>query len=229
MKKSIACLLLMAFYLSAPAQKDLTGAYGYSSPIQGNPGNDKDATGPEGLLVLMKMHGNTYRFWLNVTIGWPNYNVGESDGTLTIVNDTASFDNTMEDAEHPCILKFSVKGKTIHINSMSTSFNCGFGNQVHADGDYAWLQQQPALNNAWLREQYFSSPLFTVTSKKAEIFQDENCRRAFPKKQYFIQGDKVLAVAEYEKTVYVEYITPKGQFVYGWVRKTDGRLEEPKQ
>lgn len=228
MKKIFSVFLLGLAGLCSNAQQDLSGAYGYSFKPQGNTGNDKDATGPEGYLVLKKMGGNKYRFWLDVTIGWPNYNKGESDGTISFVNDTASFDNTFEEAERPCILKFSRKGKTIHINSMSTSFNCGFGNGVNADGDYTWLDNQPVINNAWLKEQYFTSSLMTISAKKAEIFQEENCRRAFLPKQYFIKDDKILVVAEYEKTVYTEYITPKGIFVYGWVRKTDGKIEESK-
>lgn len=229
MKKKLSFFLFLLISLVSSAQADLSGAYGYSFKPKGNTGNDKDATGPEGYLVLKRMSGNKYRFWLDVTIGWPSYNKGETDGTITIVKDTASFDNTMEDAEKPCILKFTVKGKTIHINSMSSSFNCGFGNGVNADGDYTWLKNQPTINNAWLKEQYFSSPLMTITSKKAEVFQDENCRRAFVQKLFFAKDDKVLVVAEYEKTVYTEYITPKGVFVWGWIRKTDGKIEEPKQ
>lgn len=133
------------------AQNNYSGAYGYSFKPNGNTGNDKDATGPAGNLVLLKMDGDKYRFWLDVTIGWPNYNVGETDGTITIVNDTASFDNTFEEATKPCILKFKIAGNTIHINSLSTSFNCGFGNGVNADGDYTKLKNQPVLNNAWLK------------------------------------------------------------------------------
>lgn len=216
-------IYIITFFISLPAmaQLDYSGSYGYSFKLEGYTGNDKDATGPKGTLVLLKMDGTKYRFWLDVTIGWPNYNVGETDGTVTFVNDTASFDNTFEDAEKPCILKFKRAGNAIHINSLSTSFNCGFGNGVNADGDYLKLKNQPALNYTWLKKQYSESPYIAITSKKAEVYQDENCLHSFPKSLFFVKGDKLLSIAETEKTVYTEFITQAGKFIYGWIRKTD--------
>ncbi len=215
---------MLSLFFIGQSQTNYSGAYGYSMKIEGNPGNDKDATGPKGLLVLLKMDENKYRFWLDVTIGWPNYNVGETDGTITFINDTASFDNTFEDATNPCILKFKIKGTTVNINSLSTSFNCGFGNGVNADGDYAKLKTQPVLNYVWLRKQYAESPLIIITSKKAEVHQDENCLHTFTKSQYFVKGDVLISIAETEKTVYTEFITSAGKFVYGWIRKTDIKM-----
>ncbi len=222
MKKVFLLSVLLTTAIVVTAQKNLSGSYGYSFPPQINSHNNKeDVLGPNGNLVLLKMEGNKYRFWLEVTIGAPSYNRGETDGTLTFINDTASFDNTYEDSEKPCILKFKITGNTIHLNSMSTSFNCGFGNGVNADGDYARLKIQPVLNNAWLKELYFQSSGIIITAKKAELFQDENCRYRFAKSQYFVKGDSLPGIAETEKAVYTEFITPSGKFVYGWLKKTD--------
>ena len=222
MKKLFLLSILFTVSIVVAAQKDLSGSYGYSFPPPVNNHNNKeDVVGPNGNLVLLKMDGNKYRFWLEVTIGPPSYNRGETDGTLTFMNDTASFDNTYEDSEKPCILKFKITGTTININSMSTSFNCGFGNGVNADGDYARLAKQPVMNNAWLKEVYSQSPSIIITAKKAEIFKDENCRHSFSKSQYFVKDDSLLGIAETEKTVYTEFITPSGKFVYGWLKKTD--------
>ena len=91
----IACLSLYSFIVTG--QTDLSGAYGYLFKPQGNPPETEKQRGPNGQLVLIKMDNNQYRFWLDVTLGWPNYNVGETDGTITFKNDTASFDNTFED------------------------------------------------------------------------------------------------------------------------------------
>jgi hypothetical protein len=220
MKKVFVGTGLLLFTLFVTAQTNYAGGYGYYFNPPANTGNDKDATGPKGTLVLLKMEGNKYRFWLDVTLGWPNYNVGETDGTVTFVNDTASFDNTFEDAEHPCILKFKITNNTININSMSSSFNCGFGNGVNADGDYAKSKVQPVLNNDWLKKEYFQSPQFIITDNKAEIYQDENCLRPFSAKQYFVKGDILLSISETEKTVYTEYIAANGKFVYGWLKKS---------
>ena len=203
------------------AQPNLSGAYGYSFKPEGPTGNDKQATGPAGKLVLLRMEGNKYRFWLDVTIGWPNYNVGETDGTISFVNDTASFDNTFEEATTPCVLKFKITGSTITINSMSTSFNCGFGNGVNADGEYKKLKIQPILNNSWLKKEYTQASTVVVTAGKAELFQDENALHSFAPQQSFVKGDKLLSIAETEKTVYTEFITTKGQLMYGWIKKTN--------
>lgn len=226
MKRLLLLPILLVATFTVSAQPNLSGAYGYSFKPQGNTGNDKNATGPNGSLVLLKMDGNKYRFWLDVTLGWPNYNSGETDGTMTFVNDTASFDNTFEDAEKPCILKFKIAGKTITIDSKSTSFNCGFGNGVNADGDYTFLKEQPVMNYEWLKKQYYQTPTFTIKVNKAEVFQDENGMRPFPKNQYFVKGDSLLSIAETEKTVYTEIITPAGKFIYGWIKKTGIKMAD---
>lgn len=221
MKKLFLFAALVLATVVVRSQPNLSGAYGYSFKPEGPTGNDKEATGPAGKLVLLKMDGNKYRFWLDVTIGWPNYNVGETDGTITVVNDTASFDNTFEEATTPCILKFKITGTTITINSMSTSFNCGFGNGVNADGEYKKLKTQPVFSNAWLKKEYHQAPAILVTAGKAELFQDENALRPFVPKQYFVKGDKLISIAETEKTIYTEFITTAGKFIYGWIKKTD--------
>jgi hypothetical protein len=227
MKRLIFVSILLTSTILVTAQANLSGAYGYSFPPQVNNHNNKeDVVGPTGTLMLLKMDGNKYRFWLDVTIGAPSYNKGETDGTITIINDTASFDNTFEEAEKPCILKFKISGTTININSLSTSFNCGFGNGVNADGDYSRLKAQPVMDYAWLKKQYYQSPTIKVIAKKAEVFQDENGLRPFPKSQYFVKDDSLLNIAETDKTVYTEFITATGKFMYGWIKKTDLKVED---
>lgn len=219
MKKIFLSLTALLLCLQIFSQVNLTGSYGYSFKPQGNTGNDKEATGPKGNLVLLKMENNKYRFWLDVTIGWPNYNVGETDGTVTFVNDTASFDNTFEDATNPCILKFKISSNSININSLSTSFNCGFGNGVNADGDYTRLKIQPVLNNEWLNKEYHQSPGAVITVNRAEIFQDENCLYSFTPRKFFLKSDSFKSIAETEKSVYTEYIPAPGKFIWGWIKK----------
>ena len=221
MKYIQAILLFSVISFSLAAQKEYTGTYGYSQKPVGNTGNDKQATGPEGKLVLLKMEGNKYRFWLDVTIGWPSYNRGETDGTIHIVNDTASFDNTFEDAENPCILRFRISGNTVQIKSGSSSFNCGFGNQVHADGEYPKWKVQPKLDNAWLRTEYPEAPQFTVNAGSAELFQDENCMVPFSPKKHLSKSERYLNIAETQKSVYTENISPNGVFTWGWLRKSE--------
>lgn len=221
MKKLLSFLLLLSTSLVAISQKDLTGAYGFILP-QDKPQPPKDKTAiPGGQLVLIKMDGNKYRFWLDVLTGPPGYNRGETDGTIEFVNDTASFDNTFEAAENPCILKFKLNGNRITVKSQSTSFNCGFGNGVSADGEYTRLRTQPVLDNKWLRKEYPSSPFAVAISAKTELFQDENCMVPFIPKRYFTKGDSFLSIAETAISIYTEQIPSPGIFIWGWIRKTD--------
>ncbi|MBK6992711.1 MAG: hypothetical protein IPH34_13190 [Chitinophagaceae bacterium] len=121
MKRFSLLTLLVLSTIFGFSQTDHSGLYSYTNKIKVKAPASEKARGPNGQLVLLKMEGNLYRFWLDVTTGWPNYNVGETDGTITLVNDTASFDNTFEDAERPCILKFQLSNNVITINSQSTS------------------------------------------------------------------------------------------------------------
>lgn len=221
MKAVLVALLLSGICFSGLAQPDLSGAYGYSRKPEGNTGNDKQATGPSGRLALLKMEGTTYRFWLDVTVGWPSYERGETDGTIRFVNDTASFDNTFENAELPCILKFQLSGSAIRIQGGSASFNCGFGNEVRADGNYPRLKPQPVLDNKWLKQEYPEAPMATVISSSAELFQDENCMVPFSPKKFFVRDDKILNIAETQRSMYTENISPTGVFTWGWMRKPD--------
>jgi len=221
MKKFVLFLLLTAPLL-LQAQGSYSGVYGYSLKPEGNPPKEVNAEGPSGRLVLLQMKKNLYRFWLDISKGWPSYNIGESDGTITIVNDTASFDNTYEDSKDSCWLRFNVGKQLVKITSTAYAFDCGFGHGVVADGDYARLKEQPVIDNKWLKLQYPEAPTATVLLKEAEIFEDENC--LISKKQYFVKGDILLNVAETVYTFYTEYINAQGKFVYGWLKKSDVKM-----
>lgn len=228
MRKIILVWIGLCGIVVANAQKDLSGAYGYSLPVsKTQPPKDKTAI-PGGQLILVKMEDNKYRFWLDVLTGPPGYNRGETDGTILFVNDTASFDNSYEDAEHPCILRFKITGSSISINSQSTSFNCGFGNGVNADGEYPRLKTQPVLDNKWLRKEYPSTPMATASSGKAELFQDENCLVPFSPKKYFSKGEIFLSIAETNKSIYTEYFNASGKFIWGWIKKSETSTAQPK-
>lgn len=223
MKKIFILVAIFFIAITSNSQTNYSGLYSYSFKPKGNPPATEKDRGPSGQLVLLKMDGNLYRFWLDVTIGWPNYHVGETDGTITFVNDTASFDNTFEDAENPCMLKFQFSNNVITINSQSTSFNCGFGNGVHADGEYSFAKVQPKLDNVWLQKEYYSSPTMEVVKNKTQLYSDENC--LYAKTQYFIKGTRLLSIAENKTSIYTEFVTPDGKFIYGWLNKKDVKIK----
>ena len=82
------------------------------------------------------------------------------------------------------------------------------------------------MNYEWLKKQYYQTPTFKITARKAQVFQDENCLRPFPTGQYFVKDDSLISIAETEKTVYTEFITTAGKFVYGWIKKTDVKIAD---
>jgi len=225
MKKilSLFPLLLVTLFCFAQTQ-NYNGVYGYSEKPQGDPPKDKANDGPNGTLTLIRMENNKYRFWLDINKGWPGYEVGATDGTITFVNGKASFDNTYEDSKDSCVLVFKVYGNKITISGTSAEFNCGFGNGVSADGEYKRLSKQPAINNAWLKGQYNQSPKAIITVNKAQVYQDENC--LYPKNQFFVKNDALLSIAETQKSIYIEFITPSGKFIWGWIKRSAVRIEQ---
>ena len=224
MKKIIILSSLSLLTLTIVAQTNYSGVYGYTLKLEGpQPPKAKSAI-PGGQLVLQKMEENKYRFWLDVLNGPPGYNRGETDGTIILLNDTASFDNTFEGAIVPCILKFKKSGNSINIYGFSSSYNCGFGNGVTAEADYAWLKTQPALNNEWLRIEYPESPMAVADKDKVEVFQDEGRMISFSPKIYFTKGDSFLSIADTENSIYTEHYTSPGKFAWGWMRKEDVKI-----
>ena len=224
MKKILFLLFAIICCSQLKAQTDFTGAYGYTLKLEG-PQLPKDKSAiPGGQLVLQKMEGNKYRFWLDVLNGPPGYNRGETDGTIVLINDTASFDNTFEGAIVPCILKFKKTGPTINIYGFSSSYNCGFGNGVTAESDYTWLKIQPELNNAWLKKEYPESPMAVADKDKVEVFQDQGCMVSFSPKLYFTKGNTFLSIADTENAIYTEHFISSGKFIWGWMRKGDVKI-----
>lgn len=220
MKKIIFITNFLLLVDCCYSQQNYTGSYGYILEPNINLAEKEKKDVPGGKLVMIKMEGHKYRFWLDILNGPPSYNRGETDGTITFKNDTASFDNTFEDATGDCILKFKIIGKTIEISSPPSSFNCGFGNGVNANGRYTWFEKQEPLNNEWLKKQYPHAAFSKIASSGAVLYQDEDGLRPFSKKQFVAKDKLILTISETGKTVYTEMIRADGTLQYGWVRKT---------
>ncbi len=224
MKISLAIFCVL-FGTAALAQTDYSGSYGYSGKVPDGAPKEGKNTGPTGSLVLLKMdNNNKYRFWLDINKGWPSYNNGATDGTLILVNDTASFDNSYEGSSRSCLLHFTVSKNKVSILSGATGFDCDFGHGVHADGEYLRLKTQPLLDDAWLKSQYTQTPTAVITASKAELFQDDKGLVPFSPRRFFEKGNTVLSIAETEKTMYTEYIPSPGKFIYGWIKRTDLKI-----
>jgi hypothetical protein len=68
----------------------------------------------------------------------------------------------------------------------------------------------------------------TVTDNKAEVFQDENCLVPFSPRKFFVKGDTFLSIAETSKSIYTEYFSSAGKFIWGWIRKSGVNTEAAK-
>jgi hypothetical protein len=219
MKKYLLFFSVLCISTICLGQINYSGEYGYSFKPQGKPPKDEAGEGPQGNLTLLKIDENVYRFWLDVNKGWPSYNMGEADGTITIKGDSAVSDNTYESAENKCLLHFYFKKDKVVIATDANGFDCGFGHGVYADGDYKRKKKQPVMNNAWLKKQSQEAEPYKVVAVKAVLYDDENLTKA--KKQYFIKGDVVLNIKENDKAIYTEFIAANGKFIYGWIKKSD--------
>ncbi|MBK7292041.1 MAG: hypothetical protein IPI78_18440 [Chitinophagaceae bacterium] len=62
-----------------------------------------------------------------------------------------------------------------------------------------------------------------VIKNKAQLYSDENC--LYAKSQYFIKGSTLLSIAENKTSIYTEFITPDGKFMYGWLNKKDVKIK----
>lgn len=224
MTRFISSMIACFFTLIVTAQVNYSGAYGYAYKPHGNPPKEYRNEGPTGDLVLLRIENNTYKFWLDLNKGWPSYNMGEASGFITLDHDSASFDNTFEGAEGKCILHFKVSAAKVKVSTDANSFDCGFGNAVVADGNYQKQTKQPVLNNKWLRNYYSNMDTAVILSDKAVIYEDKKLEH--PKKQFFVKGDVIAMVDEDDNSVYTEFISPGGKFVWGWVKKDSLKIKK---
>ena len=220
LKKILLCVGIALLYVSALAQTDYSGSYGFSFSVPEElhpPGEEKNA-GATGALTLFKIDSAHYKFWLNVNRGYPSYNMGYLDGIAVLKNNVATYKQKQEYADSSCTMVFTFNKNFISIQQQASDFDCGFGHNVFADGTYH-KKQARKLTNAGLQKQYIDITTCRVVTARAYLFEAGDGIQQ--KKQYFIAGDTVYSSMETDTHAYVEYITASGKFIYGWLKKTD--------
>jgi hypothetical protein len=76
-------------------------------------------------------------FYFDSNAGPPNYNVGSYYGRVTIKSDTGIFYKKLNPSlDSACQWKFSFSKKKLVIQTMNAQYNCGFGHDVIADGEF---------------------------------------------------------------------------------------------
>jgi hypothetical protein len=99
---------------------------------------DQESAEGGGYLAIKKQKGDSLKFELDINIGAPNYNSGTATGVMKLENNVAIFKTTEYSEEEPCSITFTFNSDNsilIEQNAVS-SFSCGFGNNVFANGLY---------------------------------------------------------------------------------------------
>lgn len=220
MKIYFITLFLNLSGIVALAQTDYTGIYSYSFPVDRNithikPG--KEDGGASGELILAKMEGEQYNFWLNINRGWPSYNNGYIGGIINIEKGKATLSQQDPYEAGFCILNFTFKTGLIEIVSEGYE-HCGFGNAVYADGKF--MKSKKILTGEYLFSMFEGmGTVKEIKSDKAIIYKDSNL--LVPTKQYFIRKDKVYTSEISANGIRIQYIAKGQKYVYGWIRKED--------
>lgn len=93
--------------------------------------------GGTGKLVVQEKGSDSIQFQLTVVMGGPSSPSGTATGTIALKDNKAVIEIKEYDAQNPCFLKFKFEADAAMVlQESNSSFACGFGNGVIADGHY---------------------------------------------------------------------------------------------
>jgi hypothetical protein len=220
--KFLLLLLLVSFHTVSRAQISYTGHYGSKesrkSLLERTPGIKvaKDESGYQSDLVIVNLKGDQYKFWLFISKGYPAYHSGNIEGLINIVNDTAVFYEQDTVIGIACRLIFSFSKANVYI-AQRMEDNCGFGANVHAEGDYPRKSSRPTITD--INNMYHTDMLVVVVAAdKAFVYEHPTDTRASAK--YFIKGDKLYGDEEEGDFLFVRFMSKNGRYTEGWIKKS---------
>lgn len=115
--------------VTEPLSENITGTYTFG-----------DQEGAEGgaYLAIKEQEDDSLKFELDINVGAPNYNSGTATGVMKLENNVAIFKTTEYSEEEPCSITFTFNSDNSILieQDAGSSFSCGFGNNVFADGLY---------------------------------------------------------------------------------------------
>ena len=111
----------------------------------------------------------------------------------------------------------------MNITQSGTDIDCGFGASVSIDDKFP-LKRKNAFTEKEFEKKFFYAKKYRINVAKSYLYSDNS--RTKNKKQYFIQGDIVSVFENKDGSLYVEYVTPKGKFIYGWISSIEADLIE---
>jgi hypothetical protein len=109
--------------------QNITGTYTFG---------DLEGTEGGGYLAIEKQEDDSLKFELTLKLGAPNPSSGSVTGMLSLEDNIAVFTTSEYSPEDPCAITFTFKeDNTIEIKqNEGSSFACGFGNRIFANGLY---------------------------------------------------------------------------------------------
>jgi hypothetical protein len=107
--------------------ENMTGTYTFG---------DLEGTEGGGYLIIEEQEDHSLKFELNLNIGAPNYNSGTATGMLKLEENVAVFSTSEYSEEEPCAITFTFNSDNSILikQGEGSSFSCGFGNRVFANG-----------------------------------------------------------------------------------------------
>ncbi|MDB5252043.1 MAG: hypothetical protein JWP27_1212 [Flaviaesturariibacter sp.] len=229
MMKTLLLSLLLLMAVRANSQPDYSGHYGYrtnplkkedrQSWIEAGRTPDKSDRGPIAVLNLLRLSAARYKFWLYVDRGYPGYNSGEIEGVLTIRGTVGFFTSRDTVLGTNCRMRFHFAQGSVEVADFwGEGSNCGFGANVTATGAYPRIDRKPVTTTDIQLFGQEEQKIVHVISKKAMVYGSPSGK---PTGAYFIKGDSILQLDEANGFVFTEYISAKGKYVEGWIRKED--------
>jgi hypothetical protein len=109
---------------------------------------DLEGTEGGGYLVIEEQADASLKFELNLNTGAPNYSSGSLTGVLKVEDNVAIFNTTEYSEEEPCMITFTFNSDNSILikQNEGSSFSCGFGNRVFANGLFAKQKDEAIFN-----------------------------------------------------------------------------------
>ncbi len=104
---------------------------------------ENSAKGRMGSVMLFAEADSTMLFYIDVNHGAPNYHMGTLYGRIKMIGDSAIFYTKFESGDTGCKWKVKFIKSKLVITTIQEQYDCGFGHQVFADGEFSRASKKP--------------------------------------------------------------------------------------
>lgn len=143
------------------ATSKYAGTYSFGANIE---------KGRVGSIIIYPETDNTILFYIDINRGAPSYNMGSLYGRVAIKNGVGTFYTKFDYADMGCKWGLKFSKNTLTIATIDNQYECGFGGNVFADGDYI-LKSNKAVDHFETME---GQKFFFKTTKPEEFNKTDN-------------------------------------------------------